>query len=106
MDDDEAQGPVPTPGTPPPSHPNPSQEGDGFGRDGAMLSLGGGGGGGAAAAGALPSMSLAELLQHFSRSGTGAGSSHTTASSRTSLVQINQTKPANPTGKLRTALVC
>ena len=47
VDGDEAQGPLPTPGTPPPSHPTPSQVGDGLGRDGAMLSLGGGGGGGA-----------------------------------------------------------
>ena len=47
MDGEEEQGPLPTPGTPPPSHPNPSQVGEGLpaGGDGAMLSLGGGGGG-------------------------------------------------------------
>ena len=107
MDGDEPQGPLPTPQTLPPSHPNPSQVGEGLpaGGDRAMLSLAGGGGVRAAAAGVLPSMSLSELLQHFSRSGTGGGSSHTTASSRTSLVHINHPKPSNPTGQLRQAHV-
>ena len=47
MDGDEEHGPLPTPGTLPPSHPTPSQVGEVLPAkgDGAMLSLGGGGGG-------------------------------------------------------------
>ena len=99
MDDDEGHGPLPTPGTLPPSHPTPSQVGDGLGRVETMLSLGGC----RAPAAVLPSMSLAELLDHFSRSEPGAGSSYTTASSRTSPVQIFQPKISNLGGQLRTA---
>ena len=92
--------PVPTPRFLPPSNPNPSKVGEG-------LIIHGDAGGAAAGVCALPSMSLAELLEQFSRNGSGAVSSQTRAiSSRIIPVKIEQPKPSNPTGQLRTALVC
>ena len=65
-----------------------------------------GGSVGAAGGGALPSMSLAELLDHFIRNSCGAGTSETTASSRPTPVQIVHPKISYPTGQLRVELVC
>ncbi len=99
VEDDEAQGPVPTPRTPPPSHPNPSEVGAGLGRDGAMLSLGEGVGGG------VPTMTLAELLELSSGSATHSGFPSRICA-RPLQAKIIHPKISYPTQQLRTALVC
>ena len=93
------QHPVPTPGNLPPSNPHPSKVGDG------LCIIGDGDDGAAGGGGSLPTMSLAELLEQFTKSARATGSGHTTAYSSPSLVQILQPKISNPCGQLRTALV-
>ena len=91
--------PLHTPGFIPPSNPHPSKVGDG------LCIHGDGGGGAAGRVGSLQSMSLAELLEQFTKSSRATGSAHTSANSSPSLVQILQPKISKPCGQLRTALV-
>ena len=89
----------PTPWFLPPSNPHPAKVGDG------LCIIGDGDVGAAGGGGSLRTMSLAELLEQFTKSARATGSAHTTAYSSPSLVQILQPKISNPCGQLRTALV-